>query len=114
MGGELAGRDEVGDLRLGDRRRMVVDRGAGAAEQVDQRGRQHEIAEPQRREHDLREGADIDHPSVLIQALECGEGPAGVAVFAVRSEEHTSELPSLMRSSYAVFCLKKKKETQHK
>src|SRR3546814_2925453 len=26
-----------------------------------------------------------------------------------RSEEHTSEIPSLMRSSYAVFCLKKKK-----
>src|SRR3546814_6066742 len=26
----------------------------------------------------------------------------------VRSEEHTSELPSLMRNSYAVFCLKKK------
>src|SRR3546814_5856253 len=31
-------------------------------------------------------------------------GPGGV-----RSEEHTSELQSLMRSSYAVFCLKKKK-----
>src|SRR3546814_6759893 len=31
-----------------------------------------------------------------------------------RSEEHTSELPSLMRTSYAVFCLKKKtKNTQH-
>src|SRR3546814_9135296 len=29
-----------------------------------------------------------------------------------RSEEHTSELQSLMRISYAVFCLKKKKETQ--
>src|SRR3546814_4629573 len=28
----------------------------------------------------------------------------------VRSEEHTSELPSLMRISYAVFCLKKKTE----
>src|SRR3546814_3905316 len=28
-----------------------------------------------------------------------------------RSEEHTSELQSLMRSSYAVFCLKKKKNT---
>src|SRR3546814_10424180 len=28
--------------------------------------------------------------------------------FAWRSEEHTSELQSLMRSSYAVFCLKKK------
>src|SRR3546814_2100891 len=35
---------------------------------------------------------------------------------ANRSEEHTSELQSLMRNSYAVFCLKKKKEytTQHK
>src|SRR3546814_8785971 len=32
---------------------------------------------------------------------------------AVRSEEHTSELQSLMRISYAVFCLKKKKQ-QHK
>src|SRR3546814_9930464 len=30
----------------------------------------------------------------------------------VRSEEHTSELQSLMRISYAVFCLKKKKTTQ--
>src|SRR3546814_3322808 len=30
---------------------------------------------------------------------------------AVRSEEHTSELPSLMRISYAVFCLKKKTKT---
>src|SRR3546814_1728329 len=28
----------------------------------------------------------------------------------MRSEEHTSELPSLMRISYAVFCLKKKKK----
>src|SRR3546814_3421983 len=33
---------------------------------------------------------------------------AGVAT-TVRSEEHTSELQSLMRISYAVFCLKKKK-----
>src|SRR3546814_1013246 len=31
-----------------------------------------------------------------------------------RSEEHTSELQSLMRISYAVFCLKKKKKTTHK
>src|SRR3546814_11259568 len=30
--------------------------------------------------------------------------------FATRSEEHTSELQSLMRISYAVFCLKKKKK----
>src|SRR3546814_2493464 len=31
---------------------------------------------------------------------------------AVRSEEHTSELQSLMRNSYAVFCLKKKNNTK--
>src|SRR3546814_5266180 len=30
-----------------------------------------------------------------------------------RSEEHTSELQSLMRISYAVFCLKKKNKTRH-
>src|SRR3546814_2373999 len=31
----------------------------------------------------------------------------------MRSEEHTSELQSLMRNSYAVFCLKKKKTKKH-
>src|SRR3546814_5423317 len=35
----------------------------------------------------------------------------GPLATAQRSEEHTSELQSLMRSSYAVFCLKKKKAT---
>src|SRR3546814_6926735 len=34
--------------------------------------------------------------------------------WAARSEEHTSELQSLMRISYAVFCLKKKTKKQHK
>src|SRR3546814_7190867 len=33
-------------------------------------------------------------------------------VHALRSEEHTSELQSLMRSSYAVFCLKKKQQNK--
>src|SRR3546814_5764531 len=36
-----------------------------------------------------------------------------VESIAVRSEEHTSELQSLMRISYAVFCLKKKKKKQY-
>src|SRR3546814_10380649 len=31
----------------------------------------------------------------------------------IRSEEHTSELQSLMRSSYAVFCLKTKRDKTH-
>src|SRR3546814_5515452 len=35
-------------------------------------------------------------------------------VYIARSEEHTSELQSLMRNSYAVFCLKKKNNTQYK
>src|SRR3546814_1361477 len=39
------------------------------------------------------------------------DGPVQVAP-AARSEEHTSELQSLMRISYAVFCLKKKKRKQ--
>src|SRR3546814_9121734 len=38
---------------------------------------------------------------------ECREAPA-----STRSEEHTSELQSLMRISYAVFCLKKKKKNK--
>src|SRR3546814_4370241 len=45
----------------------------------------------------------------------CVGKPAPVRyAFALRSEEHTSELQSLMRISYAVFCLKKKnKQKQH-
>src|SRR3546814_3239020 len=40
-----------------------------------------------------------------------GRGPCRTAAgWQVRSEEHTSELQSLMRISYAVFCLKKKKK----
>src|SRR3546814_3933162 len=37
---------------------------------------------------------------------------SGAAGYGVRSEEHTSELQSLMRISYAVFCLKKKSDEQ--
>src|SRR3546814_3458851 len=37
----------------------------------------------------------------------------GIPADPLRSEEHTSELQSLMRISYAVFCLKKKKNTQY-
>src|SRR3546814_999225 len=37
-----------------------------------------------------------------------------LGIHRLRSEEHTSELQSLMRISYAVFCLKKKKKPQRK
>src|SRR3546814_6754880 len=47
-------------------------------------------------------------PLMVIDTLAVG------AHRSKRSEEHTSELQSLMRISYAVFCLKKKHQTLHK
>src|SRR3546814_4175987 len=41
-------------------------------------------------------------------------GPVSCLGGSSRSEEHTSELQSLMRISYAVFCLKKKKSNNHR
>src|SRR3546814_9190803 len=43
----------------------------------------------------------------VVEPTGCGIGGDG---FAIRSEEHTSELQSLMRISYAVFCLEKKNQ----
>src|SRR3546814_7275687 len=53
----------------------------------------------QRRQHDLR--GEAPHRPPLRRPGD-----------QERSEEHTSELQSLMRTSYAVFCLKKKKHNQ--
>src|SRR3546814_2150858 len=47
---------------------------------------------------------------LLVTALQRAVAIAEVDGVALRSEEHTSELQSLMRISYAVFCLKKKKQ----
>src|SRR3546814_10596281 len=44
-------------------------------------------------------------PPAAGRQTHCG----GMMIYRYRSEEHTSELQSLMRNSYAVFCLKKKK-----
>src|SRR3546814_10851281 len=57
----------------------------------------------------LAPGANIGEEVATFEAVH-GSAPdiAGKGV-ANRSEEHTSELQSLMRRSYAVFCLKKKK-----
>src|SRR3546814_17622856 len=60
----------------------------------------------------LRTFADVES----IRAL-AASGSHAVIVgggYVGRSEEHTSELQSLMRNSYAVFCLKKKKYYTHK
>src|SRR3546814_8765276 len=53
-------------------------------------------------------------PSRASRCAAPGRGSPAPACAPARSEEHTSELPSLMRISYAVFCLKKKnKQQQH-
>src|SRR3546814_8854663 len=49
---------------------------------------------------------------VLDEAIEAATIIASMSLPSVRSEEHTSELQSLMRNTYAVFCLKKKKKNQ--
>src|SRR3546814_5415827 len=51
----------------------------------------------------------IDPTKVVRTALQDAASIAGLLI--TRSEEHTSELQSLMRISYAVFCLKKNKMT---
>src|SRR3546814_6517546 len=76
----------------------------------------------------LLEMAQDSHASVISSLeedmkrdeaeLERGKAPAALGANAApadqaRSEEHTSELQSLMRLSYAVFCLKKKKMTNN-
>src|SRR3546814_4295911 len=67
--------------------------------------------EPESQQHDAagvdqREQQDdadqLQHPADEIRVA-----PAETVARCLRSEEHTSELQSLMRTSYAVFCLKK-------
>src|SRR3546814_7305677 len=54
---------------------------------------------------------DRRHVGIYRAAFTCLADQFRQAV--IRSEEHTSELQSLMRISYAVFCLKKKKINKH-
>src|SRR3546814_10510531 len=75
------------DPREVARRRRAVDLAAV--------GRHHRLVGPGRRLCDEDSGGDEARTSEAAE-------------MALRSEEHTSELQSLMRISYAVFCLKKK------
>src|SRR3546814_10465707 len=54
----------------------------------------------------LDRGAHEDWFNSVEIWIECG-----IAIACLRSEEHTSELQSLMRISYAVFCLQKNNHT---
>src|SRR3546814_4104050 len=56
-----------------------------------------------------------NHVRSRIRRASLGRQPCAlIGGSPVRSEEHTSELQSLMRKSYAVFCLKKKRTEQSK
>src|SRR3546814_6375207 len=69
-----------------------------------------------------RAPADVETSMDAPSQPETRSGPASrfatldeyLAFLEKRSEEHTSELQSLMRISYAVFCLKKKKTKQNR
>src|SRR3546814_8884663 len=74
-----------------------LDVGLALAEQFAERGRAGRQAEAEKVERGQRGDGAVEH-----------EGQHGQ-----RSEEHTSELQSLMRISYAVFCLKKKNKTHN-
>src|SRR3546814_3022699 len=69
----------------------------------------------------MTQGVDVDLPDAQAESLTVPEDPPTLQILAdgtyklngdvvdeARSEENTSELQSLMRISYAVFCLKKK------
>src|SRR3546814_8356772 len=62
------------------------------------RAHRHEATHPRRR------AGRADDAGLLSPDISCFDGVAPQLV--VRSEEHTSELQSIMRISYAVFCLK--------
>src|SRR3546814_6973619 len=69
--------------------------------------RDHLVGEGDRSDPRRRRG----QPSAVIFAHQrIGRIARAIGEPALRSEEHTSELQSLMRISYAVFCLKKKKK----
>src|SRR3546814_8648515 len=69
------------------------------------------------RPHTQTYSADVRHPLSRLSPSSTGFAPFrdrkdAAVPLSRRSEEHTSELQSLMRISYAVFCLKKKKTKQ--
>src|SRR3546814_7582658 len=76
--------------------------------------RKHETEHPDMDRDEEDERGDDDRSGYRLQRMEAHRRPGGRRAARVvdrmgeRSEEHTSELQSLMRISYAVFCLKKK------
>src|SRR3546814_4466507 len=82
-----------------------------ALHQVAGEEREHPVRHREVNRQQQAEGADLDrreHQSRILDVQETRVSQQSDEA-EERSEEHTSELQSLMRISYAVFCLKKKK-----
>src|SRR3546814_6793884 len=99
-GGPADGRIAALDVDLpaetqAGRTRTATARGGAATERAGDRDGRHPCPRAPDQRQRRRQGAG-------------GARSAAAAAGTVRSEEHTSELQSLMRISYAVFCLKKK------
>src|SRR3546814_2588766 len=88
---------------------MPMVRNLAAVEQRGFRLDQQWVADQLDAVEDTVEEASFD----LAERYELGDEAEGLDISwaPTRSEEHTSELQSLMRISYAVFCLKKKKKS---
>src|SRR3546814_2477768 len=81
------------------------------AERNERHGEKGDGARPDERDIVIIVRLPRDHRDDLAIGVRLGRRHCvGDALMIGRSEEHTSELQSLMRSSYAVFCLKKKKK----
>src|SRR3546814_1847436 len=98
----VAGQPDVGPAHRRDvREQRVGDDVATGPKMLSRPLEVHRVPVGDRRDHQVQARGTV----LLVL-----QGPVGKAALPVRvrSEEHTSELQSLMRISYAVFCLKKK------
>src|SRR3546814_2532907 len=103
---ELLGHDVVAEEFGGDTQMVELSAksGQGVDALLDAISLQSEVLE-------LQAVAEGRATGVVIESsLDKGRGPVATVLVQQRSEEHTSELQSLMRISYAVFCLKKNKQ----
>src|SRR3546814_7296925 len=129
-GGGVAEWPELGGAGL-DEVRVIAHREVGAADRTleqhvaddrqlrrrmvkhDMAGRMAGAVIDVERQFTHRHGVAILQPAVRFER-HTQYTVAGTVLFQpVRSEEHTSELQSLMRISYAVFCLKQKNTSEH-
>src|SRR3546814_10284124 len=111
VAGELCAKEEIEVGESGELVRFHILLGRDHRRQLQPRGGTSDLAFVMVDDIDAIEEHRLDRglPRPHAQRIIGKRGIIGVEHKRGRSEEHTSELQSLMRTSYAVFCLKKKK-----